>query len=36
MGSGRKFAAKVGTQGKVSFALNDKNSFALYQYEVKP
>ena len=36
MGSGRKFAAKVGAQGRVSFELNDKNSFALYQYEVKP
>ena len=36
MGSGRKFAAKDGAQGKVSFELNDKNSFALYQYEVKP
>lgn len=36
MGSGGKFAAKVGTQGRVSFELNDKNSFALYQYEVKP
>ena len=36
MGSGKKFAAKVGAQGKVSFELNDKNSFALYQYEVKP
>lgn len=36
MGSGKKFAAKVGAQGRVSFELNDKNSFALYQYEVKP
>ncbi len=31
MGSGKKFAAKVGAQGKVSFELNDKNSFAFYQ-----
>ena len=36
MGSGKKFAAKVVAQGRVSFELNDKNSFALYQYEVKP
>ena len=36
MGSGKKFAAKVGAQGRVSFELNDKNSFTLYQYEVKP
>ena len=27
MGSGKKFAAKVGAQGRVSFELNDKNSF---------
>ena len=36
MGSGKKFAVKVGAQGRVSFELNDKNSFTLYQYEVKP
>lgn len=36
MGSGKKFAAKVGAQGRVSFELNDKNSFTLYQYEIKP
>ena len=36
MGSGKKFAAKFVSQGRVSFELNDKNSFALYQYEVKP
>ena len=35
MGSGRKSTAKVGAQGKVSFELKDKNSFALYQYRIK-
>ena len=35
MGSGRKSTAKVGVQGKVSFELKDKNSFALYQYRIK-
>ena len=36
MGNGKKFVAEVGVQGKVSFELNDKNSFTLYQYQVKP
>lgn len=36
IGNGRQFAAKVGAKGQVRFQLNDKNSFALYQYQIKP
>lgn len=35
MGDGKKFSCKVGEEGRVNFELNEKNSFAFYEYEKK-